>query len=68
MENESNNIKKGDLVERTQGKKVIDLGLVLEAYKRLHKQTGWFKVYWQGLKKEEDVHITTIRKSTKKVH
>jgi len=68
------NIEKGDLVERLQGKKVIDLGVVAEVYESRHKVNnrystywqGWYSVYWQGLKRYQDVHELHLRIAEKK--
>jgi len=60
------NIEKGDLVERLQGKKVIDLGVVAEVYESRHKVNNWYSVYWQGLKRYQDVHELHLRIAEKK--
>ena len=60
--------RKGDLVERLQGKEVIDFGLVTEVVEKYHRPTGYLKVYWQTLQRYQTVHKRHIRVATKKVN
>lgn len=68
MADKDRDIRKGDLVERLQGKKVIDLGLVTEVLKKHNRPTGYIKVYWQALSRYQNVHKQHIRIANKKVN
>ena len=61
-------IKKGDLVERLQGKSVIDIGVVTEVFEYHQKSNNWYNVYWQGLEEYQEVHKQHLRLAKKKVH
>lgn len=54
-------IRKGDIVARFQGKEIIDLGIVVEVLRKNGSETGWMKVYWNGLRKIEITFKSRIK-------